>query len=58
MGYVDIMSTMSNNMFCTLYLSCYELRWTIPLLISIANYIFSLLKAIHSVVFAFVCHHF
>ena len=43
MGYVDIMSTMSNNMFCTLYLSCYELRWTIPLLISIANYIFSLL---------------
>ena len=56
MGYVDIMSTMSNNMFCTLYLSCYELRWTIPLLI--ANYIFSLLKAIHSVVFAFVCHHF
>ena len=58
MGYVDIMSTMSNNMFCTLYLSCYELRWTIPLLNSIANYIFSLLNAIHSVVFAFVCHHF
>ena len=25
---------------------------------SITNYIFSLLKAIYSVVFAFVCHHF
>ena len=39
---------------CSAHCICfYELRLTIYL-----NYIFSLLKAIYSVVFAFVCHYF
>ena len=56
-GCVDVMLTM-----CPAHCICFyefkqdQLRST--RFNSITNYIFSLLKAIYSVVFAFVCHHF
>ena len=56
-GYVDIMLTMrSAHCICFYGFKQDQLRLTI--LNSITNYIFSLLKAIYSAVFAFVCHHF
>ena len=56
-GYVDIMLTMrSAHCICFYGFKQDQLRSTI--FNSITNYIFSLLKAIYSVVFAFVCHHF
>ena len=51
------MSTMrSAHCICFYGFKQYQLRLTI--FNYITNYIFSLLKAIYSVVFAFVCHHF
>ena len=56
-GYVDIILTMrSARCICFYRFKQDQLRSTI--FSSITNYIFSLLKAIYSVVFAFVCHHF
>ena len=56
-GCVDIMLTMrSAHCICFYGFKQDQLRSTI--FNSITNYIFSLLKAIYSVVFAFVCHHF
>ena len=56
-GYVDIMLTMrSAHCICFYGFKQDQLRSTI--FNSITNYIFSLLKAIYSVVFAFVCHQF
>ena len=57
MGYVDVMLTMrSAHCICFYGFKQDQLRSTI--FNSITNYIFSLLKAIYSVVFAFVSHHF
>ena len=57
MGYVDVMLTMrSAHCICFYGFKQDQLRSTI--FNSITNYIFSLLRAIYSVVFAFVCHHF
>ena len=56
-GYVDIMLTMrSAHCICFYGLKQDHLRSII--FNSLTNYIFSLLKAIYSVVFAFFCHHF
>ena len=56
-GYVDVMLTMcSAHCICFYEFKQDQLRST--RFNSITNYIFSLLKAIYSVVFAFVCHHF
>ena len=56
-GYEDITLTMrSAHCICFYGFKQDKLRSTI--FNSITNYILSLLKAIYSVVFAFVCHHF
>ena len=56
MGYVDVMLTMrSAHCICFYGFKQDQLRLTI--FNSITNYIFWLLKAVYSVVFAFVWHH-
>ena len=56
-GYVDITLTMrSAHCICFYGFKQDQLRSTI--FNSITNYIFSLLKAVYSVVFAFVCQYF
>ena len=56
-GYVDIMLTI-RSAHCICFYSNKQDQLTSTIFNSITNYIFSLLKAIYSVVFAFVCHHF
>ena len=53
----DIMLTM-RSAHCICFYGFKQDQLTLTIFNSITNYIFSLLKAIYSVVFAFVCHHF
>ena len=57
-GYVDIMLTMRSAHCICFYGFSQDQLYTSTIFNSITNYIFSLLKAIYSVVFAFVSHNF
>ena len=57
--WVDIMLTMCfAHVQCICFYECKQDRLRSTIFDPITNYIFSLLKAIYSVVFAFVSHHF